>query len=81
MISGERMDLLSKGALILNARVQLEPDNLEKIVRETLAAVADRFGLKAEIDDLQCFSPAYPNPPHMVRETLGPDGKREEDPS
>jgi G3E family GTPase len=77
MISGESLATLSKGSLILNARVQLDPDILEKIVRDVLTTVAERFGVKTEIDDLQCFSPAYPNPPHMVRETVNPEGKRE----
>jgi hypothetical protein len=61
--------------------VQLEPEILEKIVRADLATVAERFAINAEIDDLQCFSPAYPNPPHMVRETLDSEGKSEGDPS
>jgi len=74
-VRGESLEMLSKGSLILNARVQLAPDKLEKIVRETLTAVAEKFGLKSEIDDLQCFSPAYPNPPHMIRESLDSDGK------
>jgi hypothetical protein len=75
MVSGKPMATLSKGSLILNARVQLDPDILEKIVRDVLATVTKRFNVKAEIDDLQCFSPAYPNPPHMVRETVDPEGK------
>jgi G3E family GTPase len=75
VVSGESLAKLAKGSLILNARVQLDPDKLEKIVRETLAATAERFGLQSEIDDLQCFSPAYPNPPHMVRESLDSSGK------
>ncbi len=81
MLSGEPLQKLNKGSLILNARVQLDPDKLEKIVREILVEVAARFDLEAEIDDLQCFSPAYPNPPHMVRETVDSEGKREEVPS
>jgi len=81
MMSGEPIATLSKGSLILNARVQLDPDTLEKIVRNVLAAVAERFDVKTEIDDLQCFSPAYPNPPHMVRETINAEGKSEEEPS
>jgi G3E family GTPase len=81
MVSGEPMVTLSKGSLILNARVQLDPDRLEKIVRDVLTSVAERFDVKTEIDDLQCFSPAYPNPPHIVRETIDPDGKSEGEPS
>ena len=78
MVNGEPLSTLSKGSLILNARVQLDPDSLEKIVRDILATVAAKFAVKTEIDDLQCFSPAYPNPPHMIRETLDPEGKSEE---
>ena len=78
MVSGEPMATLSKGSLILNARVQLDPENLEKIVRDVLTNVAEKFDVKTEIDDLQCFSPAYPNPPHMVRENLDSEGKSED---
>ena len=81
MVSGEPMATLSKGSLILNARVQLDPDTLEKIVRDVLTNVAEKFDVKTEIDDLQCFSPAYPNPPHMVRENLDSEGKSKGDPS
>jgi len=81
MKSGAPLAKLSKGSLILNARVQLDPDDLEKIVKDTLAAVSEKFGVKAEIDDLQCFSPAYPNPPHMVRETIDSEGKSAKVPS
>jgi G3E family GTPase len=77
LVSGEPLATLTKGSLILNARVQLDPDNLEKIVRDVLVTVADRFDVKIEIDDLQCFSPAYPNPPHMVREKVDSEGKSE----
>ena len=76
VVSGGSLAKLSKGSLILNARVQLSPELLEKIVRDVLAAVAETHEVKAEIDDLQCFSPAYPNPPHMVRESLDSEGKR-----
>ena len=76
VVSGGSLAKLSKGSLILNARVQLSPELLEKIVRDVLAAVAETYEVKAEIDDLQCFSPAYPNPPHMVRESLDSEGKR-----
>jgi G3E family GTPase len=77
MVSEYPQATLSKGSLILNARVQLDPDKLEKIVRDVLASVAEKFNVKTEIDDLQCFSPAYPNPPHMVREKVDSEGKSE----
>jgi len=75
VVSGGPLAMLSKGSLILNARVQLSPELLGKIIRDVLAAVAERYGLNQDIDDLQCFSPAYPNPPHMVRESLDSEGK------
>ncbi len=69
-ISGETLEKLSKASLIINARVRLEPEDLEAIVRDVLNKVSGSMGVKSEIDDLQCFSPAYPEPPHVIRESL-----------
>jgi len=69
-ISGESLERLSKAALIINARVRLEPEDLEAVVRDTLNRVSGGMGVKSEIDDLQCFSPAYPEPPHIIRESI-----------
>jgi G3E family GTPase len=64
------LDALSKAALIINARVRLEPEDLETTVRDVLKTVSGDMGIKSAIDDLQCFSPAYPEPPHLIRESL-----------
>ena len=69
-ISGETLDGLSRATLIINARVRLEPEDLEATVRDVLEKVSASMGVKCEIDDLQCFSPAYPEPPHVIRESL-----------
>ena len=69
-ISGEPLEQLSKAALIINARVRLEPEDLEAVVRDTLNRVSGTMGVKSEIDDLQCFSPAYPEPPHIIRASV-----------
>jgi len=69
-ISGEPLEQLSKAALIINARVRLEPQDLEAVVRDTLNRVSGAMGVKSEIDDLQCFSPAYPEPPHIIRTSV-----------
>ena len=61
---------LSKAALIINARVRLEPEDLESIVRNVLNSTSARLNVRSEIDDLQCFSPAYPEPPHIIREVV-----------
>ncbi|MGD8990918.1 MAG: GTP-binding protein [Desulfobacterales bacterium] len=69
-INGEVLDRLSKASLIINARVRLEPEDLESMVRAVLNRVSRKMGVTSEIDDLQCFSPAYPEPPHVIRESL-----------
>ena len=67
---GEKLDRLLQGTLIVNARVRLEPEDLETIVRNSLAEVSIEMAVKYDIDDLQCFSPAYPEPPHVIREPV-----------
>ncbi|UCF82874.1 MAG: hypothetical protein JSV50_17045 [Desulfobacteraceae bacterium] len=69
-VSGENLGKLSQGTLILNARVRMEPENLESLVRDTLNQIFEEIGIESEIVDLQCFSPAYPEPPHIIRETV-----------
>jgi G3E family GTPase len=68
--SGQQLGSLSGGTLILNARVRLEPAELEAIVREALKKVFEEARIQPEILDLQCFSPAYPEPPYLVREAV-----------
>lgn len=69
-VGGEKLDRLPRGTLIINARVKLEPEDLETIVRDCLDAVSRDMSVRSEIDDLQCFSPAYPEPPHIIREPV-----------
>ena len=69
-ISGGQLREFSQGTLILNARVRLEPEVLEAIVRESLDKVCEEAGVQTEIKDLQCFSPAYPEPPYLIRESV-----------
>jgi G3E family GTPase len=70
VISGEQLGNLLKGTLILNARVRLEPDELEKIVRESLSKVFKEANIRYKIEELQCFSPAYPEPPYLIRDSV-----------
>ena len=69
-IGGEELGRLSRGTLIINARVRLEPEDLEAIVRDSLNTVCTDMQVQPEIDDLQCFSPAYPEPAHIIREPV-----------
>jgi G3E family GTPase len=59
---------VKRGTLIVNARVQREPKELEVIVIDSINKVVSALGLQKEIIDLQCFSPAYPAPPYLHRE-------------
>jgi G3E family GTPase len=69
-IGGEKLDKLYRGTLIINARVVLEPEELEIIMRDSLRMVSEKMGVQSEIDELQCFSPAYPEPPHIIRKEV-----------
>ena len=70
VVGGEKLDPLPRGTLIINARVKMEPEDLETIVRDSLDQVSKEMAVHSEIDDLQCFSPAYPDPPHIIREPV-----------
>ncbi len=72
LISGMEVGEIHRGTIILNARVQLDPERLESITRKAIDKVTAACDTTAEIDDLQCFSPAYPDPPYLVRETVEP---------
>ena len=69
-IGGEKLGKLPRGTLIINARVRIEPEDLETIVCDSLGKVSKEMAVQSEIDDLQCFSPAYPEPPHIIREPV-----------
>jgi G3E family GTPase len=69
-MSGDVLDPMLKASLIINARVRLEPEDLESMVRAVLGQICGEMHVNAEIDDLQCFSPAYPEPPHVIRESI-----------
>jgi Ni2+-binding GTPase involved in maturation of urease and hydrogenase len=51
----------SEASLILNARVEMSPEELEQIVREALAKAADGR-VRTEIRDLRCLRPGRPQP-------------------
>ena len=67
-LGGPSMADLLSATLLVNARVQLEPAELESIVRTAVADAAAEMGSDAEFIDLECFSPSYPNPPYLMRE-------------
>lgn len=61
---------INSGTLLVNARMKLEPEELEPLVRDTLKLLSKTFRIEMDIIDLQCFSPAYPTPPYRMREGI-----------
>ena len=68
VLSDEQLGDIHGGSLIVNARVRIDPEALEAIVRNAIEETSALQHFQWEIMDLQCFSPAYPNPPYLVRE-------------
>jgi G3E family GTPase len=66
-ISQQQLGGMKGGTLIVNARVQIEPASLEAVVRSAIKSIEKAFSLDADVLDLQCFRPAYPNPPYLER--------------
>jgi G3E family GTPase len=52
--------------LILNARVAIDPSQLESIVHESLASLSEAQRLEVELGPLQSFRPGRPVPTHRV---------------
>lgn len=52
--------------LIINARVAMAPEDLEDVVRATVANVAEEFSAKATVAGMQRFRPGRPVPTHRM---------------
>jgi G3E family GTPase len=68
ILSTERIGRPPTGLLLVNARVKMEPEDLEAIVRRSLRRLSEDFRIDIDIQELQCFSPAYPAPPYLTRQ-------------
>ena len=62
------LDRVSGGSLIVNLRAEADPERLERVTTEELAA-AERPGLALELEHSEHFRPAEPVPTHRI--TLG----------
>jgi hypothetical protein len=56
----------SRAELIVNARVAVDPVDLEGVVTRTVAKVAAELGVTAEIAGMQRFRPGRPTPTHRM---------------
>jgi len=52
--------------VVVNARVAIDPSDLEIMVREELAATAQFFGVEQKVVSLQSFRPGRPVPTHRI---------------
>ena len=68
VLSAERISQTAAGTLLVNARVKMEPEDLETIVRRSLHRLSEDLNVNIDIQELQCFSPAYPTPPYLSRQ-------------
>jgi MIP family channel proteins len=58
------------GPVLVNARVESEPSDLEKLVRATLAEVVLGDDQKAAIKEAYCLKPGRPNPTHRYAQVI-----------
>ncbi|MDD1768679.1 MAG: hypothetical protein LUQ55_01695 [Methanomassiliicoccales archaeon] len=68
-VDGVKGSRYGEGAssLIVNARIVSSPDRLKDIVRKAVASSLERIGLQADSFEDDSFSPARPEPTHMMR--------------
>jgi len=66
-----RADTAAQAELVLNARVEMSPEELEALVRRHLSAAA-AGGVAAEIVHLQSLRPGRPRPTHRYRCVVEP---------
>lgn len=52
--------------LIINARVEIEPNVLQAITEETLDMVCAKYGMMASDKKTESFAPSYPNPKYRM---------------
>ncbi|NLF19407.1 MAG: cobalamin synthesis protein P47K [Lentisphaerae bacterium] len=73
-VTGRDMEALTgpHASLILNARVQMSPDDLEAVVRRSLAAAADHRETSAALQTLRCLMPGRPNPTFRYADLVPP---------
>jgi Ni2+-binding GTPase involved in maturation of urease and hydrogenase len=55
---------IDRADLIVNARVAMDPAELEVVVREAIAAACEKLGISASVGQTQSFRPGRPQPTH-----------------
>lgn len=68
-LRGDITDTPGRAKLVINARVEMEPETLERVVKDSLVQQAGK-GIQIEICDLQCLRPGRPNPTHRYKRVV-----------
>lgn len=68
--AGSLPERITEGTLTINARVTIAPEDLERLVRDGLAAACDAQGVTPTIHRLESFRPGRPNPTHRFAEVV-----------
>ncbi|MDR2422361.1 MAG: MIP family channel protein [Deltaproteobacteria bacterium] len=63
-------DEAKPGPILVNARVESEPDDLEKLVRRVLGDASQTSGLSVAVKDVYCLKPGRPNPTHRYAQVV-----------
>ncbi|MDR2142012.1 MAG: MIP family channel protein [Deltaproteobacteria bacterium] len=60
----------ASGPILVNARVESEPDALEKLVRRILGHIGQGDSLETLVKDVYCLKPGRPNPTHRYAQVV-----------
>ena len=69
-ISGD----ISMGRVLINARVNMTPDLLEEIVRQSVTEAGDASGTVSLVEELHSFTPPRPKPTYRFSQPVQPNG-------
>jgi G3E family GTPase len=58
------LDRVSGGTLVVNLRAEGDPERLKASVERAIASLGD--GIRADVEHLECFRPARPQPTHRM---------------
>lgn len=61
-LQGDMPVSVTEAEMLVNAKVEMKPQQLEEIVRTALQRICQRFAVEYSVASLQSFSPGRPEP-------------------
>lgn len=74
MLSRQSSHQTKQGRLIINARVQMDPDSLHQQVKEALYALCQSHNLKTQVHSIESFKPGRPVPKYRYDKAVVREG-------